>query len=326
MVTETRHGPLLPPQEVLPLHRRRRRSRSTTRISATLKDYITETGKIVPSRITGTQVALPAPARGRRSSARASSRCCRTPTSTEALTGRRAASRHGRAMNRSLAAWLADNPGGAVVVDGAAWRCCRCWHRLCRSSCRCGPGAASSLQRGPRVGRDGRASARPRAGPALRVGRPIGAVGHRLRRLWVLGPPLLLAALLGRTQSLSLCLQVATLAAWCCWWCCTCRSAIRRSLAPFRARDGAGDAAARPAVEPDVEDVRRRVGAHAVGLGRRADDAAGDVRACSCALVAVAARQAGSVRRRVSQAAAGRGARRRGGRRARAVAAGSSGC
>ena len=48
----------------------------------TLKSYITETGKIVPSRITGTksfyqrQLASP-------SSARVTSRCCRTPISTE---------------------------------------------------------------------------------------------------------------------------------------------------------------------------------------------------------------------------------------------------
>ena len=50
---------------------------------ATLKQYITETGKIVPSRITGTKafyqrqlVVLP-------SSARASSRCCHTPISID---------------------------------------------------------------------------------------------------------------------------------------------------------------------------------------------------------------------------------------------------
>ena len=47
--------PLLAPQEVLPLHRRGREVRSTTRISRTLKGYVTETGKIVPSRITGTK-------------------------------------------------------------------------------------------------------------------------------------------------------------------------------------------------------------------------------------------------------------------------------
>ena len=51
---------------------------------ATLKNYVTETGKIVPSRITGHQELLSAPARARRSSARASWRCCPTPISTEA--------------------------------------------------------------------------------------------------------------------------------------------------------------------------------------------------------------------------------------------------
>ena len=36
-----------------------------------LKDFINENGKIIPARITGTKAALPAPAVGRRSSARA---------------------------------------------------------------------------------------------------------------------------------------------------------------------------------------------------------------------------------------------------------------
>ena len=38
----------------------------------TLRQYLTETGKIVPSRITGTKAQVPAPARRPRSSARAS--------------------------------------------------------------------------------------------------------------------------------------------------------------------------------------------------------------------------------------------------------------
>ena len=38
----------------------------------TLRQYLTENGKIVPSRITGTKAQVPAPAADRRSSARAS--------------------------------------------------------------------------------------------------------------------------------------------------------------------------------------------------------------------------------------------------------------
>ena len=50
---------------------------------ATLKNYITETGKIVPSRITGTKSFYQRQLQPR-SSARASWRCCPTPISTEA--------------------------------------------------------------------------------------------------------------------------------------------------------------------------------------------------------------------------------------------------
>ena len=50
---------------------------------ATLKNYVTETGKIVPSRITGTKSFYQRQL-ARRSSARASWRCCPTPISTEA--------------------------------------------------------------------------------------------------------------------------------------------------------------------------------------------------------------------------------------------------
>ena len=53
---------------------------------ATLKGYITETGKIVPSRITGTRSNY------QRQLALAFSRCCRTRTSTES-SGRRAGDR-----------------------------------------------------------------------------------------------------------------------------------------------------------------------------------------------------------------------------------------
>jgi small subunit ribosomal protein S18 len=53
---------------------------------ATLKGYITETGKIVPSRITGTRSFYQRQLAEAVQVARGSSRCCRTPTSTDPLT------------------------------------------------------------------------------------------------------------------------------------------------------------------------------------------------------------------------------------------------
>ena len=107
---------------------------------------------------------------------------------------------------------------------------------------------------------------------------------------WVLGPPLVLAVLLARTDSLSLCLQVAALAG------VVMLVLLHLSfgdpaevLGAVRARPGAGDAAPRPADGPGEGRAGRDAGAHAVGLGDGADDAARDVRAVPRPLVAVAA-------------------------------------
>jgi hypothetical protein len=113
-------------------------------------------------------------------------------------------------MNRSLARWLADNPGGAVVATGLLGLL----PLLGLGFAFFLPGAVPGLvvlKRGPRAG------AIVACGGTLMLvaamwmfGRP-AAVGV-IYAAWLLGPPLLLAVLLARTGSLSLCLQVATLA------------------------------------------------------------------------------------------------------------------
>src|SRR3954452_10516378 len=112
-------------------------------------------------------------------------------------------------MNRSLAQWLPDNPGPAVVVTallgllplvglGFAFFL---------------PGAVPALLvlvRGPRIGAMVAIGASGLlAASMLMFGRPM-AVGL-IYSAWVLGPPFALAWLLERTGSLSLCLQVTTL-------------------------------------------------------------------------------------------------------------------
>ncbi len=112
-------------------------------------------------------------------------------------------------MNRSLAKWLAGNLVGAVVVTallgllpllgvGFAFFL---------------PGAVPALivlVRGTRAGLGVALGATGLlAASMLLFGRPMG-VGL-VYAAWVLGPPLALAVLLRRTESLSLCLQVATL-------------------------------------------------------------------------------------------------------------------
>ena len=113
-------------------------------------------------------------------------------------------------MNRTLARWLADNPGGAVALTGLLGLL----PLLGIGFAFFLPGAVPGLivlQRGPRAGLmvAGGASLLL-AGAMLLFGRP-APVGF-IYSAWVLGPPLLLAVLLARTQSLSMCLQVATLA------------------------------------------------------------------------------------------------------------------
>jgi hypothetical protein len=112
-------------------------------------------------------------------------------------------------MNRSLAKWLIENLGGAVVVTallgllpllgvGFAFFL---------------PGAVPALvvlKRDTRLGLGVAFGASGLlAASMLLFGRPM-AVGL-IYSAWVLGPPLALAILLRRTESLSLCLQVATL-------------------------------------------------------------------------------------------------------------------
>jgi len=113
-------------------------------------------------------------------------------------------------MNRSLAQWLADNPGGAVVVTGLLGLLPLLGFGFAFFL----PGAVPGfviLERGPRAGLIVAFGASLLlAGAMLAFGRP-APVGL-IYAAWVLGPPLVLAVLLGRTQSLSLCLQVATLA------------------------------------------------------------------------------------------------------------------
>ena len=113
-------------------------------------------------------------------------------------------------MNRSLAQWLVANPAPAVFVTallgllplvglGFAFFL---------------PGAVPALLvlvRGPRVGTAVALGAAALLGLSILLfGRPI-PVGL-IYAAWLLGPPLALAWLLERTGSLSLCLQVATLA------------------------------------------------------------------------------------------------------------------
>ena len=114
-------------------------------------------------------------------------------------------------MNRSLAGWLADNPRGAVFVTGLFALLPLFGGGFAFFL----PGAVPALltlQRGPRAGLAVAIGASLLLAAAMwGFGRPaqVGVV----YAAWMLVPPLLLAVLLGHSGSLSLCLQVATLAA-----------------------------------------------------------------------------------------------------------------
>ena len=112
-------------------------------------------------------------------------------------------------MSRTFSSWIADNPGAAVFVTallgllplfglGFAFFL---------------PGAVPALVTLVRDARSGMLVAAGASGllalAMLAMGRPI-PVGL-IYSLWVLGPPLLLAAMLRRSESLTLCLQVAVL-------------------------------------------------------------------------------------------------------------------
>lgn len=112
-------------------------------------------------------------------------------------------------MNRPLSKWLAENPGGAVVVTALLGLLPLRGVGLAFFL----PGAVPALVtlvRGPRAG----ALVAAGAGLLLVVavaltGRP-ASVGL-ISAAWLLVPPLLIAMLYARTGSLSLCLQLATL-------------------------------------------------------------------------------------------------------------------
>ena len=112
-------------------------------------------------------------------------------------------------MNRSLAQWLAGNPVGAVLVTGLLGLLPLFGVGVAFFL----PGAVPALVvlvRGERQGVIVAVGASLLLAAAmLTFGRPL-PVGF-IYSAWVLGPPLLLAVLLRRTDSLSLCLQVAAL-------------------------------------------------------------------------------------------------------------------
>jgi hypothetical protein len=113
-------------------------------------------------------------------------------------------------MNRTLASWIATNPGGAVVLTGLLGLLPLFGLGFAFFL----PGAVPALvvlARGPRAGVQVAAGASLLLGLAMwGLGRPI-PVGL-IYAVWVLGPPLVLAGLLTRSGSLALCLQVSVLA------------------------------------------------------------------------------------------------------------------
>jgi hypothetical protein len=112
-------------------------------------------------------------------------------------------------MNRSLAQWLAGNPVGAVLATGLLGLLPLLGVGVAFFL----PGAVPALivlVRGERQGVIVAVGASLLlAAVMLMFGRPL-PVGF-IYSAWVLGPPLLLAILLRRTDSMSLCLQVVTL-------------------------------------------------------------------------------------------------------------------
>ena len=112
-------------------------------------------------------------------------------------------------MNRSLAQWLAGNPVGAVLVTGLLGLLPLLGLGIAAFL----PGAVPALivlVRGERQGTIVALGASlALAAVFLMFGRPLW-MGF-VYSAWVLGPPLLLAILLARMGSMSLCLQVTTL-------------------------------------------------------------------------------------------------------------------
>jgi hypothetical protein len=112
--------------------------------------------------------------------------------------------------NRSFASWIVDRPGPAVLVTGLLGLL----PLLGLGFAFFLPGAVPALvvlMRGPRAG------ALVAAGAAMLLALAVWFVGRPLPvgltyATWVLGPPLALAVLFRRTESLSMSLQVAVLA------------------------------------------------------------------------------------------------------------------
>ena len=113
-------------------------------------------------------------------------------------------------MNRSFASWLTQSPGGAVFATGLLGLLPLFGLGFAFFL----PGAVPalvSLVRGPRLGLAVALGATVLLTLAMwTIGRPV-PVGL-IYSAWVLGPPLALAAVLARTRSLSMCLQLAVLA------------------------------------------------------------------------------------------------------------------
>lgn len=113
-------------------------------------------------------------------------------------------------MNRSFASWISQNPGRAVIVTGLLGLLPLFGLGFAFFL----PGAVPALvtlARGPRDGLSVALGATALLTLAMwMIGRPV-PVGL-IYSAWVLGPPLALAAIYGRTGSLSLCLQLAVLA------------------------------------------------------------------------------------------------------------------
>jgi len=113
-------------------------------------------------------------------------------------------------MSRSFASWITENPGGAVFVTGLLGLLPLFGLGFAFFL----PGAVPALvvlARGPRPGLAVALGATVLLTLAMwMIGRPV-PVGV-IYSVWVLGPPLVLAVILGRTGSLSMCLQLAVVA------------------------------------------------------------------------------------------------------------------
>jgi hypothetical protein len=113
-------------------------------------------------------------------------------------------------MNRSFASWLTQSPGGAVFATGLLGLLPLFGLGFAFFL----PGAVPalvSLVRGPKLGLAVALGATMLLTLAMwTIGRPV-PVGL-IYSAWVLGPPLALSAVLARTRSLSMCLQLAVLA------------------------------------------------------------------------------------------------------------------